>query len=176
MIHLLLWQTSSPDTSRKGFTMIVASVSNEPASYQIPIMLLQNRFWKGTPGLLHAEALLWKCPYRAATTVPARIAVTLADLVLAVDAGEAGFARARVAALASVHASCSIFAWPVVSAVVQICKNIPGVRTTCLWQINIQRYAYKKAVVKKKRQTSQWSISFCYQWEYWRLYLGYYQS
>lgn len=67
-----------------------------------------------------AQAVITVLHIRATATVPTGIAVALADLVFAVDAGEAGFARARVAALASVHASCSIFAWPVVSAVVQI--------------------------------------------------------
>jgi len=74
-------------------------------------------------GLLHAETLHLKCPYRAATAIPTGIAVALADLVFAVDAGKARFARTRVAALASVHACCSVFARSVVSAVVQICKD-----------------------------------------------------
>lgn len=62
MIHLLLWQTSSPDTSRKGFSMIVVSVSNEPASYRIPILLLQSHCWKGTPGLAAHKGFTFKMP------------------------------------------------------------------------------------------------------------------
>lgn len=74
-------------------------------------------------GLLHTKTLHLKCPYRATTAVPTGIAVTLADLMFAVNAGKARFARTRIAALAGVHASCSIFAWFVVSTVVQICKD-----------------------------------------------------
>lgn len=90
---------------------------------EFPLCCYRTISEKVHQGLLPTKALHLKCPYRATAAIPAGIAVTLADLVLAVDAGEAGFARTRVAALASVHASCSIFAWPVVSAVVQICKD-----------------------------------------------------
>lgn len=90
---------------------------------EFPLCCYRTSSEKIHRGLLHTKALHLKCPYRAATAIPTGIAVALADLVFAVDAGKAGFARTRVAALASVHASCSIFAWSVVSAVVQICKN-----------------------------------------------------
>lgn len=94
-----------------------------PRPIEFPFCCYRAIAGKVHRGLLHTKALHLKCPYRATAAVPTGIAVTLADLVFAVDAGEAGFARARVAALASVHASCPIFAWPVVSAVVQICKD-----------------------------------------------------
>lgn len=74
-------------------------------------------------GLLHKKTLHFKRPYRATTAIPTGIAVTLADLMFAVNTGKARFAGTCIAALASVHASCSVFAWSVVSAVVQICKD-----------------------------------------------------
>lgn len=42
--------------------MGVVSVSNEPVSYRIPIMLLQNHFWKGTPGLASHKGFTFKMP------------------------------------------------------------------------------------------------------------------
>lgn len=43
-------------------------------------------------GLLHTKASRLKCPYRATAAIPTRIAVTLTDLMLTVNTGEARFA------------------------------------------------------------------------------------
>lgn len=43
-------------------------------------------------GLLHTKTLHLKSPYRATTAIPTGIAVTLADLMFAVNTGKARFA------------------------------------------------------------------------------------
>lgn len=58
-----------------------------------------------------------------AAAVPARVAVALVGLQLAVDAGEAGLARAGVAALPGVGARGVVLARLVIGAVVQVCDG-----------------------------------------------------
>lgn len=61
----------------------------------------------------------------AAASIAAGLAVTLCDLLLhlAVDAGEARWTGAGVAALAGVHAPGPVGARLVVCAVVQVCED-----------------------------------------------------
>lgn len=64
--------------------------------------------------------------YRASPPIPARLAVTLPDLQLAVHPCEPGLAGTGVASLSCVHAGGSIATGLVVGAVVQICSETPG--------------------------------------------------
>lgn len=70
--------------------------------------------------------------HQAVASVATGLAVTLPDLHVTVDPGEARQAGAGVAALARIHTSGPVSAGFVVGAVVQICKQTNG--NIILWR------------------------------------------
>lgn len=109
-----------------------------------------GRLGWGCPGYHPAQSfafLAWPRPPATAASVATGVAITLAELQLAVYASVAWATGAGIAPLPTVGACCPILAWGMVGAVVEICgdrnqqaepkmvstSRLHGVQVHCPW-------------------------------------------